>query len=44
VALKGTASEEAADLEMSFTQPIPGAGDSTIRMRVKSQRTGDCAA
>lgn len=43
VAMKGTATEDSSDLEMSFTQPIPGAGDSTIRMRVKSQRTGDCA-
>lgn len=43
VAMKGTASEDASDLEMTFSQTIPGAGDSTIRMRVKSERTGDCA-
>jgi hypothetical protein len=43
IALKGTATAEGSDIEMTFTQPIPNVGDTTIKMRVKSQRTGDCA-
>jgi hypothetical protein len=43
VALKGTTTAEGSDMEMTFTQAIPNMGDSTIRMRVKSERVGDCA-
>ncbi len=41
--MTGTAGETAADMEMAFTQPIPGVGDADIVMRVQSQRTGDCS-
>ena len=42
VTMKGTASDEAADMEMSFRQPIPDNGEAMITMRVKSERIGDC--
>lgn len=43
IAMNGTADETSANLEMSFTQPIPGIGDANIVMRVISERTGDCS-
>lgn len=43
ITLNGTTTTEGSDMEMSFTQAIPNMGDSTIRMRVKSERVGDCA-
>ncbi len=43
IAMSGTASETSSNLEMSFTQPIPGIGDANIVMRVISERTGDCS-
>jgi len=43
IALTGTTTTEGSDMEMTFTQTIPNMGDSTIRMRVKSERVGDCA-
>lgn len=30
-------------MEMSFTQPIPNMGDASIRMRVTSERIGECS-
>lgn len=39
----GTADSDGSDLEMTFTQAIPGMGDSTIRMRVQSDRVGECS-
>lgn len=42
IALSGTAGETSSDLEMMFTQPIPGIGDANIVMKVETQRTGDC--
>jgi len=43
IALAGTTTEDGSDMVMTFTQSIPEMGDSTIKMRVKSERTGDCA-
>ena len=42
ITLTGTTTTEGSDMEMSFTQAIPNMGDSTIKMRVKSERVGDC--
>jgi len=43
IALSGTATDTSSDLEMTFTQPIPGVGDANIVMQVGTQRTGDCS-
>ncbi|WAT17788.1 DUF3617 family protein [Aurantiacibacter sp. MUD11] len=43
ILMTGTATETGSDMEMAFNQPIPGVGDATIRMRVISERTGDCS-
>lgn len=43
VEMNGTADGTSADLEMRFRQQIPGLGEGTIHMRVKSERIGDCA-
>lgn len=40
--MKGTSTAEASDMVMSFSQAIPGMGDAKMRMRVKSERIGDC--
>ena len=40
--LNGTTTTEGSDMVMSFKQAIPNMGDSTIKMRVKSERVGDC--
>lgn len=42
VEMTGTASGDSANMEMRFTQQIPQMGDGTIRMRVISERVGDC--
>jgi len=43
IAMSGTAGETSSNMEMSFTQPIPGIGDANIVMRVISERTGECS-
>jgi hypothetical protein len=40
----GTMAEDGSDLEMSFTSAMPEVGEATFRMRVVSERIGDCAA
>lgn len=42
IVMTGTAGETYSDLEMTFTQPIPGMGDANVVMTVETQRTGDC--
>lgn len=42
VEMKGTAGENSSNMVMSFVQQIPGMGEGRIKMRVKSERTGDC--
>lgn len=43
ITMIGTAGESSSDMEMTFTQPIPGVGDADIALRVATERTGDCA-
>lgn len=43
VTLTGTMSSEGADMEMAFSQDIPGQGQAAIRMRVLSERVGECS-
>ncbi len=43
IIMAGTTSETSSDLQMGFTQPIPGVGDANIVLKVETQRTGDCA-
>lgn len=43
IAMSGATRQTSSDLEMSFTQPIPGVGDANIVMTVATERTGDCA-
>lgn len=43
VEMKGQTSSNGADMEMTFAQAIPNMGEGTIRMRVKSERVGDCS-
>ncbi len=43
IGMSGTAGETSSDLEMTFTQPIPGIGDANIVMNVMTERTGDCS-
>ena len=38
--LTGTSGRNGSDLNMTFSQAVPGMGDGTIRMRVKATRTG----
>jgi hypothetical protein len=40
--MKGTSTEESSDMVMSFKHQLPGMGDAKMRMRVKSERIGDC--
>ena len=42
IMMTGTAGETSSDMEMTFAQPIPGLGDATVRMRLLTERTGDC--
>ncbi len=42
VAMKGTANDESADMEMSFRQDLGDGSEALITMRVKSERIGDC--
>lgn len=42
VQMTGTASDDASDLEMRFTQDVPQMGEASVHMRVKSTRIGDC--
>lgn len=42
VTLSGTMDGDSADMEMTFAADMPGMGDATIRMRVISERIGDC--
>lgn len=43
IAMSGTSTDTSSNLEMTFTQPIPGVGDANIVMQVGTQRTGDCS-
>ena len=40
--MKGSSTEESSDMVMSFAQQTP-MGDARMRMRVKSERIGDCS-
>ena len=42
ITMAGTTSDTASDMEMGFTQPIPGQGDANIVLQVQTERTGDC--
>jgi hypothetical protein len=43
VTMAGTMNESGSDIEMSFTTQVPDMGDATIRMRMKSERVGECS-
>lgn len=43
VTINGTMDSDSADLVMSFTAQLPGIGDAPIRMRVQSERIGECS-
>lgn len=43
VTVSGTMGESGSDLEMTMATTMPQVGDSTMRMRVVSERIGDCA-
>jgi hypothetical protein len=42
--INGTYSSNRVDMEISSTQDIPGMGASTMRMRMASERIGECPA
>ncbi len=42
ITMNGTTSDTSSDMEMGFTQPIPGVGDANIVLQVQTRRTGDC--
>lgn len=42
--INGTYSSSRVDMEISSTQDMPGVGASTMRMRMQSERIGECAA
>ncbi len=42
IAAKGETSATGSDVALTFTQAVPGKGDGSVTMRVKSARTGDC--
>lgn len=42
VTMTGTMAEDGADMQMSFKTQVPELGEATIRMRMLSQRVGDC--
>jgi len=44
VTMTGTMAEDGADMQMSFKTQVPELGEATIRMRMVSQRVGDCTA
>lgn len=43
VTLAGTMTETGSNMEMSFKMQIPQAGEATMRMRMVSERIGDCS-
>ena len=43
VTLAGTMDSTSADMEMNFSASLPQMGDAKIRMRVQSERIGDCS-
>ena len=43
VAVNGTIGEDSSDIVMEFDQQVPGMDAAHIKMRVKSQRTGECS-
>ncbi|RPF72302.1 DUF3617 domain-containing protein [Aurantiacibacter spongiae] len=43
ISMTGTADETSSDMQMQFQQPVPGMGDASVRLRVRSERIGDCA-
>ena len=42
ITMTGTMTETSSNMEMSFTQPIPGIGEAAIATRILAERTGDC--
>ncbi|MWV28569.1 DUF3617 domain-containing protein [Aurantiacibacter rhizosphaerae] len=42
ITMAGTTTNTTSDLQMDFTQPIPGVGDANIVMQVQAERTGAC--
>lgn len=42
VTLTGTMTETGSNMEMSFKMQVPQAGEATMRMRMVSERIGDC--
>jgi Protein of unknown function (DUF3617) len=43
VLLTGTMTETGSNMEMSFKMQVPQAGEATMRMRMVSERIGDCS-
>jgi hypothetical protein len=43
VEMTGIIAGDSADMEMRFTQEIPGMGDGAIALRLQSERIGDCS-
>jgi hypothetical protein len=43
VLLNGTMTETSSNMEMSFTMQIPQAGQATMKMRMVSERIGECS-
>lgn len=43
VTMTGTMGETGADMEMTFKTQVPEMGEATIRMRMVSERVGECA-
>ena len=43
VAMTGTMNDNSSDVEMTFDQEVPEFGAIKMKMRVKSERIGDCA-
>ena len=43
VTLTGTMTETSSNMEMSFKMQVPQAGEATMRMRMVSERIGDCS-
>lgn len=44
VRMEGAMAAESSTMTMEFNQDVPGQGQAHIKMRMNSQRTGDCAA
>lgn len=42
ITMTGTTGQTSSDMQMTFAQPIPGAGDANIVVNVATERMGDC--